>query len=146
SVINIVPPFASFSWPTDTIWMHPPSVGFAVVTWTSPVTGTADIEFEFDDMDPNGPTSATGIRWFVDVGDVSGTLANGSFVNGAGIAPITISNVSINAGDQIHFIVDPLNDFGFDSTTFRATISYVPEPGSVVLLMLGASYGVVRRR
>lgn len=147
SDINIVPPFAPFSWPTDTIWIHPPSVGFAVVTWTSPVTGTADIEFEFDDMDPNGPfPQTTGIRWYVDVGDISGTLANGSFVNGAGIAPTNINNVSITAGDQIHFIVDPFGGFEFDSTAFRATISYVPEPGSIVLLLLATISGMVRRR
>lgn len=145
SAINIVPPYLPFSWPTDTIWMHPPSTGFAVVTWTSPATGTADIEFEFDDMDPNGNSLSTGIRWYVDVGDIGGTLANGSFVDGAGIAPITIAGVAVNAGDQVHFIVDPLGDFGFDSTAFHATITYTPEPASLVLLCLGAVCAAVRR-
>ncbi len=146
SPINVVPPFVPFSWPTDTVFMHPPSVGFAVVTWTSPVTGSADITFEFDDMDPNGNSLSTGIRWFVDVGDISGTLANGSFVDGAGIAPITINNVAISAGDQVHFIVDPLGDFGFDSTAFNATITYIPEPTALLLVGLGAACVAARRR
>ncbi|QDS97861.1 PEP-CTERM sorting domain-containing protein [Adhaeretor mobilis] len=145
SAINISPPFLPFSWPTDTIWMHPPSTGFAVVTWTSPVTGTADIEFEFDDMDPNG-AFANGVRWYVDVGDVSGSLANGSFVGGTGIMPMTVTDVAVNSGEQVHFIVDPFGDFSFDSTAFRATVTYVPEPASMALLGLGAASLFVTNR
>lgn len=146
SPINVAAPFIPFSWPTDTIWMHPPSGGFSVVTWTSPVTGDIDIEFEFDDMDPNGNSLSTGIRWYVDVGDVAGTLANGSFVDGAGIAPIAIDDIAVNAGDQLHFIVDPFGDIGFDSTAFRATVSYVPEPATAAMLALACAGVLMRRR
>lgn len=138
--------FQPFSWPADTVWMHPGNLGLTVVSWLSPVTGLADVQFEFSDMDPNtGGSGTTGVHWFVDVNDSSGHLANGSFTNGATSGPISIMSVPVTAGDRINFIVDPLGDFGFDSTTFTATIEYTPEPSALSLLMV-MGLGALRRR
>ncbi len=123
---------STFIWPVNTIWMHPDPNGLVVVSWLSPTSGLADIEFNFTDMDANG---GNGIGWFVDLGDNSGNLLSGSFANGGSSGTQTVNGVSVSIGDRINFIVSPPStDHGFDSTTFTATIT-VPEPSTVGLAM-----------
>lgn len=127
-----------WTWPDETIWMHPNPNELIVVTWLSPITGTVDIDFEFSDMDPFGSGAGGGVNWYVDLGDSSGELASGSFDNGGASGPQNILGQPISAGDRIHFIVDPKGSaHTFDSTQFTASINAVPEPSTVVLLALG---------
>lgn len=125
----------TFFWPDNTIWMHPNSNSLIVVSWLSPITGNVDIEFSFADMDP---VFGDGIGWFVDLGDGNGELASGVFANGGNSGLQNIFDQPVTAGDRINFIVSPPgSDHGFDSTTFTATVTVIPEPATLSLIGLG---------
>lgn len=140
-----------FSWPNNTILMHPggtenSSLGLVVVSWLAPSDGSADLAFEFTDLDTAG---GDGVEWAVDLGDSSGNLASGTlFSTTTGL--LTINDVQVKAGDRINFVVSP-GDLGrheFDSTGFTATVEHtpVPEPASWLLLTIALPLLVLFRR
>lgn len=94
--------------------------------------GLVDIEFSFANIDHLG---GNGINWGVER-DAS-QLDAGILGNGAGTGPTTLNNVAVNAGQRIHFIVDPNFELSFDGTALTATITTVPTPTSFAILMLG---------
>src|ERR1044072_3391075 len=53
---------------------------------------------------------------------------------------------SISVGDTIEFVVGPAGGYEFDSTPLQATISSVPEPGTIAVIGVGAAALVRRRR
>jgi hypothetical protein len=133
--IPIASDLPQFTWPNNTIWMSPPQGNsLAVVSWLSPLTGVVDIEFSFTDIDPNG---GNGIHYFVDRNNLTGQLAAGILANGGSSGAITLTDVAVNVGDRIHFVVDPGigGNADFDSTAFTAIIT--PEPATAFLLAFG---------
>jgi hypothetical protein len=107
-----------FSWPDETVWMHPGNSGLAVVSRSSPTSTAVDVQFSFSDMDPNG---GNGVLWFVDLGDSSGNLASGTLSGGgSGLQKLTI--ISMTAGDRLNFVIDSNGNEFFDSTEFTATV------------------------
>jgi hypothetical protein len=135
--IPIASDLPQFTWPNNTIWITPPQGNsLAVVSWLSPVTGLADIEFSFTDIDPNG---GSGINYFVDRNNLIGQLAGGTLANGGSTGVVSLTDVAINVGDRINFVVDPGIGGGneFDSTALTATITVIPEPATLVLSLLG---------
>lgn len=134
---------SGFSWPDQTIWMHPPeSSGFVILSWLSPQAGVVTVNFSLRDIDPNG---GDGVVWFLDLNDAAGQLAGGTISNGAAIGSQSVSNVAVDAGDRIHLLVNRRTGYTFDSTAVTAEVIWVPEPGSVVLGLLG-SLALLRRR
>ena len=109
-----------FSWPADSVLMHPIPGGLAVVSWLSPVTGTVNLNWRFSDLDANG---GDGIEWIVDLGDFSGGLASGVIPNGGDSGLQTINGLNVSAGDRIHFLVNPGSSgnhtFGFGRCSRR---------------------------
>lgn len=144
AAIPIVPPFLPFSWPDGVVWLHPTDSRIAVVSWLSPVSGPVDIDFTIADIDPNG---GNGVRWYLDLNDSSGELISGALAAGQSAGAQSLVDVQVNVGDRINFVIDANGDFGFDSASLIATISYVPEPATAILLA-GASalWSVARRR
>lgn len=145
---------SSFSWPDQTVWMHPASatqfngVQFqTVVSWLSPSNMVVDVKFSFSDMDSSG---FNGVLWYVDLGDGSGNLAAGTLANGGSTGLQSLSNVAVSAGQRINFILQANGNFGGDSTAFDASITAVPEASAALFLGLGAATAgacaAVRRR
>lgn len=135
----------TFNWPDQTIWMNPGSGGFVVVSWLAPVDAVVDIDFMFYDMDH----TAGSIDWILAVNDGSGFSTQG-FLFSSGTGDVTRSNVSVQKGDRINFIVDPNSDADYDSTAFSAVIrsdtAVVPSPSCLPLLCSGLLVLAGRRR
>ncbi len=122
-----------FTWPNNTMSVHPGPAELVVLSFLSPSTSFFNIDFSFSDLDPNG---GNGINWFVDLNTTN--LSMGSFGNGGASGMMNLNNIFVNAGDRINFIVDPNGDFFFDSTQVTATISSaagVPDSASSLALL-----------
>jgi len=111
-----------FTWPKNTMLVHPGISDLVVLSWLSPVSSFFDIDFSFTDLDPNG---GNGIAWFVERNSSLDTLSFGVFSNGGASTPQSLSNIFVNAGDRINFIVDPNGGYDYDSTKVTATIRSV---------------------
>jgi len=117
----------AFNWPQATLWLHPLQNGLVILSWLSPRDGNVTINYSFDDIDVNGiGRGGDGIIWYVDLGDENGNLDSGTINEGAGGTGILeMSSVMVKAGDRINFIVDPNNNYLFDSTAVIANISFL---------------------
>ena len=123
-----------FTWPKNTMSVHPGPAELVVLSFLSPSTSFFNIDFSFSDLDPNGNNG--GIAWFVDLNTTN--LSMGSFGNGGASGMMNLNNIFVNAGDRINFIVDPNGDFFFDSTQVTAMISSVaglPDSASSLALL-----------
>jgi PEP-CTERM motif len=132
-------PGAQFTWPAGSMYMHPGGSTLAVVSWLSPSPAILSISFRFADMDANA-NFPDGVNWSVEKNSGGASLASGSFANGGNSGSLSLSNITVAAGDRIHFIVGGNADFQGDSTRLSATIvaAPVPEPATWALGMLGA--------
>jgi hypothetical protein len=122
-----------FTWPNNTMDVHPGPAELVVLSWLSPASSFWNINFSFSSLDPNG---GNGIAWFVDLNTTN--LSSGSYRDGGASGVMNLNNVFVNAGDRINFIVDPNGDFFFDSTKVTATINSVagvPDTASSFLLL-----------
>lgn len=133
-------PVPSFVWPNGTMLMHPGQSSMAIVSWLSPSTATASIQFSFLDLDANTlePYVSDGIDWYVERNSGDFTLASGTIENGGGTGTLTISNISVSPGDRINFLVGPRSAYFYDSTQLNAIITTtpIPEPSTYVLSTL----------
>lgn len=136
-----------FIWPSGTMLVHPGPFdpGLVVVSWLSPVDALVNINFSFSDLDNS---LGDGVNWFVERNSSAGTLSAGGFGEGGSSGLQSLNYVAVGAGNRINFIVDPTEDYNFDSTIFTATITLVPEPASAVLFGLSLPGGlwIWRRR
>jgi hypothetical protein len=122
-----------FTWPNNTMSVHPGSGDLVVLSWLSPASSLLDINFSFSSLDPNG---GNGIAWFVDLNTTN--LTSGSYLDGGASGMMTLNNIFVNAGDRVNFIVDPNGDYFFDSTKVTATINSVaavPDSASSLALL-----------
>ncbi|MGC3960285.1 MAG: hypothetical protein QM813_20855 [Verrucomicrobiota bacterium] len=82
------------------------------------------------------PDYDDGVTWFVDVGDATGNLASGLLQPGASTGSLTRTNISVVAGDRVHFIVgrsgNSLEKSWFDTTDLKAVIEYTDTPAAIV--------------
>ena len=123
-------------WPTGTLWMNPVASGLVVVSWLSPAAQTVDISFAFTSIDAGG--NQDGNLWFVERNDSTGTLASGFQADAQTTGLLRLTNVSVNLGDRINFVLDSNIEQAFDSTTLVATITPSPVPEPTTLLLLGS--------
>lgn len=140
-------PGAQFTWPAGAMFMHPGAGTLVVVSWRSPTAAMLAITAQFADMDAN-PSFRDGVSWSVEKNSGGGALAAGSFANGGQSGLVSLSAITVAAGDRIQFIVGGNADFQGDSTRLMATItaSPVPEPASWLLTLAGAAVLLQRRR
>jgi len=129
----------AFVWPNNSMLVHPGSIELVILSWLAPSSGLANIVYSFRDLDPN---FNNGVLWFVERNNANTTLNSGTFANGGASGTLSLVNVPVNAGDRLNFIVDPNNDFFFDSTQVSATITFVPEPSALTLTGLAIASAI----
>jgi hypothetical protein len=114
------------SWPPHTMRVHPTPNQLSVVGWRSPITASVVITGLASD---NNPGCGDGILWYIDKGTTN--LASGSFTDGgsqvfsAGTGAGNLTNVAVNQGDYLYFIVHPNTGHGCDSTRLEIGIHTV---------------------
>ena len=99
-------------WPPGVVLIQPLPDKFAVVGWQSPVKGTVTVSGGVKDLNE---ICGNGISWFIDHfdGSTNDTLASGSIIDGGseyfqdGIGGHRLTNVRVDPGDFLYFIVDP---------------------------------------
>ena len=144
--------------PAGEIVLHPwteEAQGDTVVSWLCPQTGLYDVAGSiYIALDPR-LDEGDGIVWNLSLGNpyTDGTsLASGAVARAddtpeeAGI--IAVSGVSIAAGDMLYFTqnVGAALDPACDASILSLTITEVPEPGTLVLILVGlASMALCRR-
>jgi hypothetical protein len=114
----------SISWPAGVVSMHPTPTQLVIVGWQSPIHGTVSITGGVTDLDGH---CGNGIIWTIDRG--STTLASGSYPDGgqqsfaAGVGGADLSELTVQTGEMLYFIVDPNGEYGCDSTGMDVTIT-----------------------
>jgi hypothetical protein len=129
-----------------------------VVRWTAPATGAYDVAASWESI--NGLAdyaSNAGVDVHLLVNGVSIYDGVTSYLNGTGPATCAKS-LSLTAGDTLDFVTSPLGvgttglgglPYACDMTRVGATITAVPEPGTIALLgsaMFGLLVYAWRRR
>jgi hypothetical protein len=140
----------AFVWPNGKVMVHPDAGDLVVVSWLAPANGTANIGFRFQDAHIGGGASS-GIVYYVDKNAGIGPdgLATALVPEGGDSGLLSLSGVSVNAGDRISFVVDLQQELNANATFVDATINFqeslpAPEPSSLWLAGLGMF--VVSRR
>ena len=132
-------------------FLHPASGvmshGLAVaVGFRAPATATYSVSGSMSVNQPGGSGISDGIRWYLDQGSTG--LLSGS-VPWGGSDTFSQSNISLNAGDMLFFILDKNSHYNYDSTQFSMTVtSSIPEPSTYAAFAGIAVLGVAmwRRR
>lgn len=128
----------------EQLFMHPaPSGAYSVSRFTTPMAGTYQLDALFQGRDTRGTTTdvhilRNGVSFFDAIVNGFDTASNQPFSG----------QLSLLAGDTLDFAVGygPNMTYFEDSTALAATITAVPEPGSLALLSLPAAAWWVRRR
>lgn len=120
--------------------LHPAANNdYAVIRWTAPAAGNYTVSAYWHDEDPHGGNGGSG-----DIVLNGAVVFSTSWANGGGPATSGLLTLSLATGDRLDFLVGSAGDYAFDSTRFDATITAVPEPGTLALLVLGIA--VLSRR
>lgn len=136
----------NFFWQPDDVLLHPGGSTYAVVSWLSPDDGTIDLQFEISDAETRAGDD--GAAWFVELNDLSNTLASGAFGPGGSSGPISLPGINVNAGDRINFIVQSTGGLFTDTTRLEATIdanfatASVPEPSGLLIFAVSLAIGL----
>ncbi|MDX2037608.1 MAG: PEP-CTERM sorting domain-containing protein [Isosphaeraceae bacterium] len=109
------------------------AVHWAVRRWVSEVTGMVTISGVLADIDTVDGNGVIGRIFLDDTQVYQQTLDNGN------LQGIDYSfNLFVTAGQTLDFAIDPRGgDDRYDSTRFTALVRTVPEPGSLLLTVLG---------
>jgi hypothetical protein len=130
--------------PAHTAGFHPgQSDEISHFVWTSPLTGLISLSASFLPVDSGGTT--------VYILDNGITIFSAAVFQGTGGSPMFSSMLPVLSGDKIDFAVDfssgPADmTFFSDSTGLNATITVVPEPSTVALLIVALGMGAITLR
>lgn len=118
-------PYAVF--PAHVAMAHPGPANDVMYAWRSPLTGTVRISGSVVDADCH---AGDGVAWYIARGAT--TIASGAIADcGAQAFPNDLT-VSVSGGDILYFLVDPRDNYSFDSTRIEVQIqrtSPAPLPG-----------------
>ncbi len=136
--------------PPDTLNVHPYAGYDTIVRWTVPATGTYSIAGFFDILDLY-PTGIIGLVYENSTQLYSRELLGppAQFPDKVGgREDFSFQALNLTAGDVISFAVNQDGDYDYDTTGFNATITAVPDPGTLLLLGSGLATTAhfVRRR
>ena len=129
----------------NTLHAHPgPSGEYAVLRFTSPTAGNFNVSASFFGQDDAGPTSSD-----VHVRTNSGDLFSDS-VSGFGPSSLKSwsSMLNLAAGQTVDFAVGygSNRSYFYDSTGMTATVTAVPEPATMAMMITGLAGIAARRR
>lgn len=114
--------YSTLTWPAGAVRVHPAD-NPVVVGWQSPVSGRVRISGQLRDMDPN---CGNGVQWSIDLGAetlASGRLANGQAQSTAeGKGGAALQSISVNQGEFLYWVVDPIGEADCDSTELAIRI------------------------
>lgn len=133
-------------WPSNSLYLHPGPGGMVILSWLSDGAYILDIDFQVSDADA---VDGDGISWFVERNSGADTIVSGTLANGGSTSQITASNVAVQAGDRINFVIDSLSGYDYDSTMLTASISATPVPEVSTFMALVSGIGlpaVIRHR
>lgn len=126
-----------YTWNANEMIMHPETGGLVILSWLSPATGIATIDFSFADAIPFGDSN-----WFVDRNGSAGTLDSG-FLSGGASSGTRQVTTAVTTGDRINFVVAPNGGFAGDAIAIAASISLddsaaVPEPSAFSMVLFAS--------
>ena len=115
---------------------HPgPGGEFGIIRFTAPEAGTFELSTAFSGLDFVGPTS-TDVHVLLN----GSAIFNGTIEGYGGSSGLSFSKtLTLAMGDTLDFAVGygTNHDYAFDSTAINATLSSVPEPSSMALMLIG---------
>ena len=136
------------SWLAGELAIHPgqsnlgSGPGLAILSWISTVNGTVNVQFSFALGLPGD------ILWFFEHNDSSKTLDSGA-LSGSGSDSISLTNITINQGDRLNFVVDSNGGVGADLLRISSAtiaVNAVPEPTSIACFALTFGSALMRFR
>ena len=98
--------------------LHPGLSGLAVLRWTAPFTGTAQVAGVVGDA---GVGCGNGVSWSLNHGTT--VLAGGKIEEGGASQPVSATGVAVSQGESLYFIVDADAQQDCDTTSLSLTIS-----------------------
>ncbi|MGC6444301.1 MAG: PEP-CTERM sorting domain-containing protein [Rubripirellula sp.] len=137
------------SWQVGELALHPgrsglaSGDGLAILTWTSPVTGTVNVNYSLA-MGLNG-----NVLWFFEKNDEANTLDSGSLAGSSATDSILLTNVSVTAGDDLNLVIHNNGSVGSDLvrlTNATIEVSSVPEPVTAIAMGLLGVVGFAGNR
>ncbi|WP_425397230.1 PEP-CTERM sorting domain-containing protein [Aeoliella sp.] len=135
---------------SDELAIHPGYEGLAGdelwMSWTSGVSGVVDVDGWIHNISTDaGPTDGVLLSiynnagtllqtydvpsWGEDIGNGLDETTNHTFID--------VNGIAVNTGETLYFHIDSKIDANGDNTGLQIVITQVPEPGSVLLCLVG---------
>ena len=129
----------------NTLTLHPGNgtENYAVIQYTAPVSGAFQFSGSF--FGQNTVAGSTDVH----VLQGGAAIWSANLIGPLAAAQSFMGTVNLNAGQSLSFAVGRgTNDYSWNSTGLTATVTAVPEPGTVALMLagMGVVASVARRR
>ncbi len=116
--------------------VHPfgPPAYIAAIGWKSPIAGVVNAELSVTDLNV---AEGDGQDWKLFKSGGATALSSGTILNGGTSGIITVSNISVASGDMLYLQINAGTTMAGDMTGVTFTVSSVPEPSAITLLVCG---------